>query len=234
MGVSVTPRPVESYALTRNQSEGSILRNKQTNDDDDEEEEEDENDGAAANSDSAKLPTSYQQKEGNRAYTDAAKSVDNMYKSSDLGYASDVCDYNVSKNKQQGQQQQGQHVRREHHHLRPVSQLVSHSHPHLKPTSPRLESSLYARRMRLIRRRASVFEENGTNNGCDDGDNLYFSHPTNHYDNLSHAAGKSTSSAVPSHGVMQTPPVITLKAHYSTLLLPVLKFLPICANTCAF
>ena len=215
MGVSVTPRPVESYALTRNQSEGSILRNKQTNDDDDEEEE-DVDDGAVANSDSAKLPTSYQQKEGNRAYTDAAKSVDNMYKSSDLGYASDVCDYNVSKNKQQGQQQQQGHVRREHH-LRPVSQLVSHSHPHLKPTSPRLESSLYARRMRLIRRRASVFEENGNNNGCDDGDNLYFSHPTNHYDNLSHAAGKSTSSAVPSHGVMQTPPVITLKSHYSTL-----------------
>ena len=216
MGVSVTPRPVESYALTRNQSEGSILRNKQTNDDDDEEEEEeDENYGAATNSDSAKLPTSYQQKEGNRAYTDAAKSVDNMYKSSDLGYASDVCDYNVSKNKQQGQQQ----VRREHQQppfSRPVSQLVSHS-PHLKPTSPRLESSLYARRMRLIRRRASVFEENGTNNGCDDSDHLYFSHPTNHYDNLSHAAGKSTSSAVPSHGVMQTPPVITLKAHYSTL-----------------
>ena len=216
MGVSVTPRPVESYALARNQSEGSILRNKQINDDDDEEEEEDVDDGAVANSDSAKLPTSYQQKEGNRAYTDAAKSVDNMYKSSDLGYASDVCDYNVSKNKQQGQQQQ---VRREHQQpfSRPVSQLVSHS-PHLKPTSPRLESSLYARRMRLIRRRASVFEENGTNNGCDDSDHLYFSHPTNHYDNLSHAAGKSTSSAVPSHGVMQTPPVITFKQkHYSTL-----------------
>ena len=108
-----------------------------------------------------------------------------------------------------GQQQQ---VRREHHRQppfsRPVSQLVS---PHLKPTSPRLESSLYARRMRLIRRRASVFEDNGTNNGCDDSDHLYFSHPTNHYDNLSRA-GKSTSSAVPMpparHGAMQTPPTV--------------------------
>ena len=204
MHFSVSPRPVESYAITRNQSEGSILRNKE-NDEDDDEEVEDE-DGAVANNDNAKLPTSYQQKEGNRAYTDAAKSVDNMFKSSDLGYASDVCDYNVSKNKKEQQQQ----VPREQQSFsRPVSQLVS---PHLKPTSPRLESSLYARRMRLIRRRASVFNgaSNEDNNNCGD-DDPYFNHPTNHYDNLSRA-GKSTSSAVPMpparHGAMQTPPTV--------------------------
>ena len=197
LGVSVTPRPVESYAITRNQSEGSILRNKENDEEDEEVEDED---GAVANNDKAKLPTSYQQKEGNRAYTDAAKSVDNTYKSSDLGYASDVCDYNVSKNKQDQQRQ----VRREQPFSRPVSQLVS---PHLKPTSPRLESSLYARRMRLIRKRASVF--NGANEDNCGGDELYFNHPTNHYDNLSHA-GKSTSSAVPMplHGVTQTPPTV--------------------------
>ena len=95
---------MESYALTRNQSEGSVLRNKETGNenDEDEEEEVEVEDGAMANNDavvSPKLPKSYQQKEGNRAYTDAAKSVDNIFKSSDLGYASDVCDYNVSKNK---------------------------------------------------------------------------------------------------------------------------------------
>ena len=98
----MSPRPVESYAITRNQSEGSILRNKETGDENDEDEEEEVEDGAIANNDavvSPKLPKSYQQKEGNRAYTDAAKSVDNIFKSSDLGYASDVCDYNVSKNK---------------------------------------------------------------------------------------------------------------------------------------
>ena len=202
MDFSVTPRPVESYALTRNQSEGSILRNKETANENDEDEEEDvdEENGAMANNDNDKLPTSYQQKEGNRAYTNAAKSVDNMFKSSDLGYASDVCDYNVSKNKKEQQQQ----VPREQQSFsRPVSQLVS---PHLKPTSPRLESSLYARRMRLIRKRASVF---GGSNEDNNDSNDYFNHPTNHYDNLCHA-GKSTSSAVPRHGVMQTPPVITL------------------------
>ena len=81
MPVSVSPRPVESYAITRNQSEGSILRNKGNENDEDEDEDED---GAMANNDNTtvnpKLPTSYQQKEGNRAYTDAAKSVDNVYK----------------------------------------------------------------------------------------------------------------------------------------------------------
>ena len=188
----MTPRPVESYALTRNQSEGSVLRNKDAAGNENEEELEDDDDDATAE---PKLPTSYQQKEGNRAYTDAAKSVDNMFKSSDLGYASDVCDYNVSKTKGSQEQQQQQQSRREQP-FRPVSQLVSQ---HLKPSSPRLESSLYARRMRLIQKRASVFR------ASEDFGNVAI------YDAASAAsAGQSTSSAVPRS--VQTPPVNNLKA----------------------
>ena len=127
--------------------------------------------------------------------------------------------------------------------MRPVSQLVS---PHLKPTSPRLESSLYARRMRLIRKRASVFRShedigNSANNLATAGHNWqqlvtpgngandrFFNHPTNHYDNLSHA-GKSASSAVPP-GVQKTP-VNNLKSDFS---LARLNLLVLCANTCAY
>ena len=200
----MTPRPVESYALTRNQSEGSVLRNKDTAGNENEEElEDDDDDDATAE---PRLPTSYQQKEGNRAYTEAAKSVDNTYKSSDLGYASDVCDYNVSKSKGSLEQQQQHQQSRREQPFRPVSQLVSQ---HLKPSSPRLESSLYARRMRLIQKRASVFR------ASEDIGNVA------NYDAASAAsaasADQSTSSAVPRS--VQTPPVNNLKA---SLLFPAL------------
>jgi hypothetical protein len=145
----VSPHPVESYALTRNQSEGSILRNRDQQDKAAGEE------GAAGPSvnvpqDDPSLPSSYQQRQGNRAYTEGAKGVDNLLKSSDLGYASDVCDYNVATS-----------VKQQPH--RPISQLVSQHHRHLKPTSPLLENSLYDRRMKLIRKRASVFINGDTN-----------------------------------------------------------------------
>ncbi len=154
----MSPHPVESYALTRNQSEGSILKNRDQVGDDVVGAVGTEAAAAAVPCENQQLPSSYQQKEGNRAYTEVAKSADNLFKSSDLGYASDICDYNVvSEKKKQHQQQRHS-----------GSQLVSPLS--LKPSSPLLESSLYDRRMRLIRKRASVFASPPKEDNANPGD----------------------------------------------------------------
>eukprot|EP00095_Tigriopus_kingsejongensis_P006186 maker-scaffold191_size271209-snap-gene-1.35 protein:Tk06186 transcript:maker-scaffold191_size271209-snap-gene-1.35-mRNA-1 annotation:"s6 family -specific metalloendopeptidase adhesin" len=99
----LAPNPVAAYNLTRNKSEGAIkMRQPRSTD-------------AIRGSrphveqvgEESKLPITYQHKEGNRAYTEVCKSVDNMFQPSDLGYASDVCDYNVTK----GHASQRDHVK---------------------------------------------------------------------------------------------------------------------------
>ena len=148
---SSTARSTTAYDLSRNKSEGAILHKKS------QEESGPDEDGEKPkqepSSSSPHMPSSYQQVEGNRAYSGILKSVENLYKSSDLGYSSDMCDvgkvpvaggvHNTNSDTSYVQQK------------RPVS-MVS---PSLKPFFPALESSLYDRRQRLIETRARVFGE---------------------------------------------------------------------------
>ena len=108
-----------------------------------------------------RMPSTYQRVEGNRAYvpsSDEAVNPDNLppkIGNADLGYASDVCDYNVcpadkNKSKKRNIQLDSSYVQQ----TRPVS-LVSAC---LKPMSPLMESSLHNRRQMLIQKRAMVFK----------------------------------------------------------------------------
>ncbi|TRY71051.1 hypothetical protein TCAL_12313 [Tigriopus californicus] len=161
----LAPKPVESYNLTRNKSEGSI-QSKQTHNNQCK-----PNEHPQAHPDSqtpgqlSHMPASYRQLEGNRAYADACKGVDNMLPPSDLGYASDVCDYNVTSNSKgeppvrpnsmaEDKTRRNQ-IQEDHSYLqqkRPLS-MVS-----LKPLNRSLESALFDRRQRIIQQRASVFQ----------------------------------------------------------------------------
>ena len=87
----------------------------------------------------------------------------------ELGYASDVCDYNVDVAKSQTLPSRGFLIQ-----PADTSQMLSNSnaksHPdfnvlgrtvvssHVKPMSPSIESSLYDRRQRLIQKRAKIFK----------------------------------------------------------------------------
>ena len=182
---SVSPHPVESYSLVRNKSESAIrsqLRHGR------EEEEEGAQGGSGGGASSGvggataparpMMPSSYRQPEGNRAYTEVAKSVDSLYKSSDLGYASDVCDYNVAAKQTAAAGaaatsagQGGRGIQKDMSYVqqkRPAS-MVSQG---VKPMSPLLESSLYDRRKKLIQKRAKIFmdkDKDGNNSSsCND------------------------------------------------------------------
>eukprot|EP00093_Oithona_nana_P001773 01773.XXX_148_9859_1 [CDS] Oithona nana genome sequencing. len=92
----------------------------------------------------------------------------------ELGYASDVCDYNVDVAKSQTLPSRGFLIQ-----PADTSQMLSNSnaksHPdfnvlgrtvvssHVKPMSPSIESSLYDRRQRLIQKRAKIFKSASSN-----------------------------------------------------------------------
>ena len=146
-----------SYSLSRNKSE-SAIRKQQS-------ESQPEAESDVGSGQASTMPVSYQQKEGNRAYAEACKSADNaVYKSTDLGYASDVCDYNVdpksannaSSNRKSFPQSDTSYLQNQQQsHQRPARPLSMVS---MKPLSPSMESSLFDRRQKLIRTRAKVFE----------------------------------------------------------------------------
>ena len=105
----------------------------------------------------------------------------------ELGYASDVCDYNVDVAKSQTLPSRGFLIQ-----PADTSQMLSNSnaksHPdfnvlgrtvvssHVKPMSPSIESSLYDRRQRLIQKRAKIFQS--TENLCGHRPSMYKNHYT--------------------------------------------------------
>jgi len=191
--ITFSAKPAHSYALARNKSEGTILHLKSNFED------EDDNDVAMVQRHNNPLPSTYQQVEGNRAYsggaaaaadgnqpgggggttswtTPSAGGSGQAKAAADMGgYASDVCDYNMTSQQQQQQSHSSSVSSNKQHRAamqiqtdtsyvhsgvgvaRPVS-LVSRGFAALKPMSPSIESSLCSRRQKLIQKRAQVFK----------------------------------------------------------------------------
>ena len=84
---------------------------------------------------------------------------------SDLGYASDVCDYNVTSTAKKKPEEASRPAsysetgkRKDNYYVQNQNNLRQVSMVSLKPLSPALESSLYDRRRKIIQKRASVFQ----------------------------------------------------------------------------
>ena len=152
--MSVSVGPTQSYALARNKSEGAIRFH--------EREEKTSFEGS--------VPNTYQNTDGNRPYANAnAANALPSANATDMGYASDVCDYSMAPKKKDSPTNRGlNQIKLDDSYVqqkRPVS-MVS---PSIKPVTPHLESSLCDRRQQVIQHRAKTFmgDNSSVHNGFD-------------------------------------------------------------------